>query len=364
MSVFRRFFRSSFRAGERRRSDLHRKATMSPARHTIASRVHLAVALTLLLSAVISGCGDAAPPSDPTRSLAATPEPPVATPGTPPNVDDAAPFPAGRLAFEVESYATRSGDYPGSLPRIYAINTDGTGLLALTPAGEIGRAPAWSSDGSRLAYESWHVDAAEIWTVRADGTGRTLVAREATEPFWLDDTHLGFQCGTSLCAIRDDGSERRVLLARNAMPNAADFGYRLSPDGRTILFTRYFYFGPDAPSSYVYVMNADGTGERRLTPDGQGDSPRWSPVGRKVAFASARYGTAVVDVDGGTVTSVYGKPTNPAWSPTGTALVFWDRDGFYLAHVDGRGPTRRVSLPISFSSDVAYAVNAWAWTAH
>jgi dipeptidyl aminopeptidase/acylaminoacyl peptidase len=352
MSVLRRFFRSSLRAGERRLSDLHRKATMSSARHTIASRARPAATLALHSSVMLSGCGDASPPSDPTRSLGAA--------SSPPTVDDAAPFPAGRLAFEVESYATRSGDQAGSAPRIYTINTDGTGLLALTPDGEIGRAPAWSRDGARLAYESWHVDAPEIWTVRADGTGRTLVARDATEPFWLDATHLGFQCGTSLCAIRDDGSERRVLLARGAMSDAADFGYELSPDGSMIVFTRLTYVGPDAPSSYVYVMNADGSNERRLT-DAQGDSPQWSPVGRKVAFASARYGTVVVDVDAGAMTSVYAKPANPAWSPTGTALVFRDRESYYLSSVDG-APTRRGNMPSSFGSD-AYLVNAWAWTA-
>lgn len=334
---------------------------MSPARCTTRFRVRLGVALTLCFSAIIAGCGEAAPPSDPTTILGATPEPPAGTPSTPTTVGDTAPFPAGRLAFEVESYATRSGDYPSSLPRIYAMRTDGTGLLALTPAGEIGRAPAWSPDGSRLAYESWHVDAPEVWTVHFDGTGRTLVARDATEPFWLDDTHLGYQCGTSLCAMRDDGAERRVLLVRDAMPNAADFAYKLSPDGRTIVFTRLTYFGPDAPSSYVYVMNADGSGERRLTPEGQGDSPQWSPDGRKIAFASAKYGTAVVDVDGGVVTTVYGKPTNPAWSPTGTRLVFRDRESFYLAPVDGGGPMRRGNMPMSFGSD-AYLVNAWAWS--
>ena len=75
----------------------------------------------------------------------------------------------------------------------------------------------------RLAYESYHGDAPEIWTVRGDGTSRALVARDATDPFWLDDAHLGYQCGASLCTVRDDGADQRTLLARSALPNAADY---------------------------------------------------------------------------------------------------------------------------------------------
>jgi Tol biopolymer transport system component len=324
----------------------------------------LAIRVAVPLILLILGCRDSAPPTAPTNVLGSEPNssPPPFTVDSTPAVDDTTGLPAGRLAFELESYPTRSGDYAGSRPRIYSMRTNGTGLLALTPAGEIGRAPAWSPDGSRLAYEGWHPDAPEIWTVRADGTGRTLVARDASEPFWLDDTHLGFQCGTSLCAIRDDGAERRVLLARDPLPNAADFAYKLSPDGRTIVFTRLTYFGPGAPSSYVYVMNADGTGERRLTPDDEGDSPQWSPVGRSIAYVSARRGIVVADVDAGSVTSIFGWPCIPGWSPTGREVVFEIGDGFDFLPIGGTGPTHRVSLPITFRADVVYQVNAWSWT--
>lgn len=326
-------------------------------RRTIGSRIGAGILLTFLPCAAVLACRDSAPPSAPT-GVSTVPDPPVppatvpTVPTTPTTGADSA-FLAGRFAFEIESYSTPSG---GSLPRIYTIRANGSGFLALTPEGEIGRAPAWSPDGTRLAYESWHVDASEIWTVRPDGTDRTLVAREAAAPFWLDDTHLGFQCGTSLCAIRDDGAERRVLLARNPVPNAEDFAYRLSPDGKAIIFTRISYLERPA-SSYVYVMNADGTGERRLTPDEQGDSPQWSPTGRRILFVGDKHGTAVADADGGPVTSVFPVPSTATWSPTGTEVVYARGNTFYFAPVGGTGPTHGLSLPIS-----VYAMNAIAWT--
>jgi Tol biopolymer transport system component len=330
--------------------------------HRTTTRVRIGIALTLLSWAVVLGCHDGAP-SAPANLLVANP--PVTPGNTPvaPFVADTGPIPPGRLAFELEVL--------GSLSRIYTMRTDGTGVFALTPAGEIGRAPAWSPDGSRVAYESFHDDAPEIWTVRPDGTGHTLVARNATNPFWLDDTRLGYQCGTSLCTVRDDGSQQRILLARDSLPNAADFAYQLSPDGRTIVFTRLTYTGPEAPSSYVYVMNADGTGERKLTPDDQGDSPQWSPVGRSIAYASARYGNAVVDADAGVVTSVshwngespFRSPSSLGWSPTGTELVFGnDVHAYYFGRADGTGPIRGVRSSIPLESVGITVVNAWAWT--
>ena len=59
-----------------------------------------------------------------------------------------------------------------------------------------------------------------------------------------------------------------------------------SPDGRKILFVRSGH--PD-----IYVMNADGTGQRNLTrsvtrPFATDTAPAWSPDGRKILFVSNR----------------------------------------------------------------------------
>jgi dipeptidyl aminopeptidase/acylaminoacyl peptidase len=78
----------------------------------------------------------------------------------------------------------------------------------------------------------------------------------------------------------------------------------------------------------IYVINADGTGLRRLT---DGMEPAWSPDGKKVAFARWRdpRGIYVIDEDGSNETLLFGwvAAKGPAWSPDGSRIAFTRRYG-------------------------------------
>ena len=72
----------------------------------------------------------------------------------------------------------------------------------------------------------------------------------------------------------------------------------------------------------VYVMNADGSGKRRLTRNRERDfALAWSPDGRKIAFHSAHDGNFevyVVNADGSgqrRLTRNAASDGGPAWSP-------------------------------------------------
>jgi Tol biopolymer transport system component len=98
----------------------------------------------------------------------------------------------------------------------------------------------------------------------------------------------------------------------------------------------------------IYVMNADGSAQTRLTNASTPNSgPSWSPDGTKIAFVANNSGIAVMNGDG--TNAVIVNPSgvfqaDPAWSPDGANIVFESsRDGnleIYLMSADGSNVNR------------------------
>ncbi len=106
----------------------------------------------------------------------------------------------------------------------------------------------------------------------------------------------------------------------------------------------------------IYVINADGSGLRRLTDESSRNSvPAWSPDGQQIAFASDRDGNFevyVMNADGSNQTRLTNNPAvdaNPSWSPDGQQIALVsDRDGnfeVYVMNADGSNQTRLTNNP-------------------
>jgi Tol biopolymer transport system component len=110
--------------------------------------------------------------------------------------------------------------------------------------------------------------------------------------------------------IERGGNERQLTRW------VSDADPEISPDGRHVAFVRGHGVSVRDPS--VYVMNADGSGQRLL---GLGGRPRWSPDGNRIAYVEDRAAPQddrIVVADssgGGTQAEITGDA--PTWSPDG-----------------------------------------------
>ncbi len=289
-----------------------------------------------------------------TLTLLTLPAPPLA----------AAQGDEGRIAFVSE----RDGN-----EEIYVMNPDGSGMTRLTndPANDM--TPAWSPDGTRIAFSSDRNSKTDdpqkgfdLYVMNADGSGVTrLTALDgAFEPAWSPDgtriafTLSGANGSSSIFMMNADGSNARAWNVETVKPDDPAAPMRWadgdgtmspvwSPDG-----TRIVFVGSACVLCYdVYVANVDGSHTIRVSPEEGGFSPTWSPDGTRIAFFSGRgrngYSViSIVHADGSNLTTVIKNLSGAqlTWSPDGTRMAFCSNDpnnitrsNIYVMRADGSG---------------------------
>ena len=170
---------------------------------------------------------------------------------------------------------------------LYVMNANGSGLRSLAQRllgrlgpGDGASQPAWSPDGRRIAFVADRGGNDDVFVVNADGGGlRRLTRNPAGDgaPVWSPDGRkIAFVSNRDgayeVYVMNADGSRQRALAARTVPFRGLFFDGRMarlaaaevapvwSPDGRKIAFVS------DRDGTYeVYVMNADGSRQERLT---------------------------------------------------------------------------------------------------
>ncbi len=237
---------------------------------------------------------------------------------------------------EIAYESNRDGNW-----EIYLLDVQSGKTYNLTrdPADDL--TPAWSPDGSQIAFVSNRADGKhlELYIMDADGGDLRRVASspgQYTDPFWTPD-------GQSLVLTHGYEQIYRLSVATDSEQwLGTGFLPRLSPDGSALL---YYADGTSPVNSHIYRLNLSTRQITDLTPGPTHNwNGVWSPDGRKIMFVSSRIGQIglyIMNADGSDIQPILpGKnDLTPAWSPDGTQIVYASGvDGarqLYIVDADG-----------------------------
>ncbi len=195
--------------------------------------------------------------------------------------------------------------------------------------------PAWSFDGTRLAYVSFESGKPVVYVHTLATGARRAVANfrgSNSAPAWSPDgktlavvlTRDGI---SQIYSIGVDGNNLRRLTNSGAIDTEPVF----SPDGRYIYFTSDRGGGPQ-----IYRMSPTGADVQRVTFNGDYNvTPRVSPDSRQIAYVGRRDGrfqVYVMDLATGLELAVTDTvmDESPSFAPNGRLLL-------YATEVNGRG---------------------------
>jgi WD40 repeat protein len=183
----------------------------------------------------------------------------------------------------------------GEARDIWVMDANGANQVQRTTAAGADLDPVWSPEGTRIAYSRQGPFSKDIYVVNADGSASptrltTDSLGDETNPAWSPDgSRLAFQSqrdGNSDVWVQTLSSGALLNLTKSA-PGTSNIDPAWSPDGSRLTFTR------DAGNSEVYVMDSCGGHQANLTtelPNGADVRPAFSPDGTQIVYASNRDG--------------------------------------------------------------------------
>lgn len=267
--------------------------------------------------------------------------------------------PGSFLSKIVVSRTTKPGE-----KEIFVMDWDGANPRQVTRHGTISQSPTWSWDGRDIAYSSFAYHAnqktrnIDLFTYDLESGKRFAISYRtgvnSGASYMPDDRHLLLTLtnGGKADIYRMTVDGRSTEKVTNARANELNVEPVPSPDGSKIAFS-----SDRSGNAMIYVMNADGSGVKRLTIAGKyNSSPAWSPDGKKIAFAgydASHFDIFLMNSDGTNMSRLTsaakknGKMSNneePTFSPDGRNIIFTsDRTGkyqLYITSLDGENERR------------------------
>ena len=221
----------------------------------------------------------------------------------------------------------------------------------LTTETEPDSDPAWSPNGTRIAFDSRRAGGRrDIWVLEADGLFSRITDSSPDDalPVWSPD-------GEMLAWSRGAAGSREIWVGSSRDGSGA---HRVT-SGHDDIFPSWSSAGLIAfqrrdASSEIWVVDPDRSGAvvRITAGQGGGATPAWSPDGRRIAFVRLVGGVNriyIVNADG--VTSLHSLTSaavcdceHPAWSRDGTQMAFVGPKGtvrgIYVVSAAGGTPRR------------------------
>jgi Tol biopolymer transport system component len=197
---------------------------------------------------------------------------------------------------------------------IFTLNLDGGGLNRLTENSFWDLYPAWSSDGTKIAFLSWRTQSLGIYVMGSNGEDTTLLVDtpdQEADVDWRDDLVV-LTRASRIWSIHPDGSSIRALTDP---PKAGEWGAanlpfgdydpRISPDGTKVVYERLVGDGTPYGEYDFFSLNLGTMEEIRLTTTGFSQGlASWSHTGEQLVYIvsaigdTGKYDIYIMNADG------------------------------------------------------------------